>query len=171
MADVAAGRTDALDCLYRAYRGPLRGYFLRMGVGAGLADDLVHDTFARVLRYRTSFRGDGSFRGWLFGIARNVLYRTRDADADHAPVRDDVPASDDVDRRLELRDRVRVVEDALWRLSTEDRELILLGRVEGIPYREIGRMLNCTEGAVKVRMFRALRRLTQQLPDDWQEQP
>ena len=70
MFQVKAGRLDRLGVLFESNKVQLFNYFLRSGCHRALSEDLVQDTFMRVLAYRTSFKGTSTFR--LYGIARNT---------------------------------------------------------------------------------------------------
>jgi RNA polymerase sigma-70 factor (ECF subfamily) len=56
-------------------------------------------------------------------------------------------------------ERLRMVEEALFRLNADQREILVLSRYQGLKYREIGAILGCSVGAVKVRVFRAIMNL------------
>src|SRR5437867_4492395 len=66
------GDLRAFDRLYERFERPLFG-FIRAQLGdAGLAEDVLHDTFMAVLRERDAPKEVRSFRAWLFQIARNL---------------------------------------------------------------------------------------------------
>lgn len=58
-------------------------------------------------------------------------------------------------------ERAQLVEKALYRLSKDQREILVLSRYEGLKYKEISEIMGCSEGAVKVRIFRAIMSLKQ----------
>jgi RNA polymerase sigma factor (sigma-70 family) len=165
MLQVAAGQRDALARLFDRYHKRLFQHFVRLGHARAASDDLVQDTFLRVLRLGSSYRGDGYFIGWLYRIARNVA---NDAWQDIAcldPLDDDMalllPASPDHDpaaqheiAALELR-----LQRALRQLPRESRELVLLSRVSELDSETLARLFDCTAGTVKVRLHRALLQL------------
>ena len=163
MQAISSGAREPLDELYRRYQGELRRYFRRFDTGPAEADDLVHDTFMRLMRYGASFDAERPFRGWLFGIARNVALGTV-RKARHVAI-DDVslaaPGQDSVGRKVD--DALEALEVGLGRLSDDDRALLIMAKLERRPYRDIARTLGATEGAVKVRVFRALNRLRAEL--------
>ncbi len=67
------------------------------------------------------------------------------------------------DQLLETGDEIGRLRRALDSLSDDDREVILMSRYQGMKYQEIGRVMGVTEGAVKVRMFRALKHLAERV--------
>ena len=72
MAKVRDGDPEKLGLLYERYKRPLLGFFTGMVRDRELSEDLLQNTFVRILKYRHLFRGDGDFRTWMFHIARNV---------------------------------------------------------------------------------------------------
>lgn len=76
-ADLAAIRqggptaTKAVTRLYQSYRRPLLGYFMRKGVDAAEAEDLLQEVFISVTRQAGSFRGESKVSTWIYRIAEN----------------------------------------------------------------------------------------------------
>lgn len=166
MQKVKAGNLDHLGLLYERYKRPLFGYFYHMNNDKMLAEDLVQSVFIRVMKYKHSFRGDGQFKTWVFHIARNVnadhfrksknLTRTYELDDEHT----EVIASDDDEGQKEH--QLSRMEKALGMLDKEKKELLTLSKLKNIKYKDIGELYKCSEGAVKVKVFRAMKALKQQ---------
>src|SRR6188768_4519383 len=164
MIKVRDGHLDTLGLLFARYKRPLFGFFYGMNRDAELCEDLVQNVFFRILKYRYLFRGYGDFKTWMFHIARNVNHdnfrkdKIRHKDSiedweDHLRDDNDSVASIQKDEELKL------LSMAMDRLPEEKRELLLLSKYQDKKYKEIGEMLGCTEGAVKVKVFRALQDL------------
>lgn len=166
MARVRDGDLDQLSLLFARYKRPLMGFFYGLTRDTEASEDLLQNTFFRVLRYRHLFRGDGEFRSWLFHIARNVnhdryrkegklkkesidLWANRLTHEDH---------SSNQWIRQEEHERLAA---ALAKLDEDKREVLLLSKYQEKRYREIGLVLGCTEAAVKVKVFRAMNELRQ----------
>lgn len=164
MFEVQAGRLDRLGLLFERHHRSLYGYFLRLTRHPARSEDLVQEVFLRVLTYRRSFRGEGSFKAWLFMIARRVYYddgRTwrREPPAEettHLEATSPDPAPLD---RLAQHDAEAALHAALDALPETKREVVILSRFHGLKYEEIAELLGCTVGAVKVRVHRALKDL------------
>ena len=165
MIKVKDGDLDKLGLLFERYKKPLFGFFYSLNKDAPLSEDLVQNVFLRILKYRYLFRGDGDFRTWMFHIARNVSH-------DHFRKMKWNGRSDDLDqwqeklsnnenRQTEFQhdEEMQLLSQALDKLPEEKREIILLSKFHEKQYREIGEILGCTEGAVKVKVFRALHEL------------
>ncbi len=168
VTQAAAGDQDAFDALVARHR--LRVFNLaRALVGDdGEAEDLVQETFVRAWRSVGRFRGQSTFRTWLYRVALNVIHthlarrarrrgvwgwwREGTAPAEPAGGRGGDALEGDLVRR-DLIDR------ALARLSPELRAAVTLRDVEGLEYREIAEALGIPVGTVMSRIFRARARL------------
>jgi RNA polymerase sigma factor (sigma-70 family) len=163
MTAVRDGDLAKLGLLFERYHAGLFDFLSRMTGDRTSAEDLVQDIFVRVLKYRATYRDDGSFETWLFRIARNAradYFRTRQAleplaaEALERPEPGPGPM-----RRLEAdRERARL-KQALLQLREDKRELIVLVRYRGMKHEQIAELLGIETGAVKVRLHRALREL------------
>ncbi|HVH66845.1 MAG TPA: sigma-70 family RNA polymerase sigma factor [Gemmatimonadales bacterium] len=136
------------------------------------AQDVVQDAYLRALKYFSGFRGDdaGSARAWLLAIVRNTAYtwrhRQRDAalatefDEEHhsAAVAGEHPAA-----ALDRTAARESLHQALDRLPSEFREVIVLRELEGLSYKEISDVAAVPVGTVMSRLSRARRRLQEAL--------
>jgi RNA polymerase sigma-70 factor, ECF subfamily len=124
-------------------------------------DELVQDTFVRAFNSLDGFRGESSFRTWLFTIQRRLLLdrrrsekRRRDRDelqeTDASTEYDalDSVVADETQRRLR---------DAVRRLSPTQREVFTLRITDGLSYKEIAEAVGTTEGAARVHYHNAMR--------------
>jgi RNA polymerase sigma-70 factor (ECF subfamily) len=164
MLKVRDGDLDKLSLLYERYKRPLYGFFYGLLKQQELSEDLVQNTFLRILKYRHLFRGEGDFRAWLFHIARNV-------NNDHHR-KNKIKATEELEdwqervghqenRAAEMQEMEehQLLSMAMERLPGDKREILLLSKFQEKKYSEIGAVLGCTEGAVKVKVFRALQEL------------
>jgi len=164
MLKVKDGNLDTLGLLFERYKKPLFGFFYGMNKDAELSEDLVQNVFFRILKYRYLFRGEGDFKTWMFHIARNVNndhYRKNKLGKSE-PVEsweNRLGHDDSYSVQLQQDEEARMLSIALDRLSPDKREIILLSKYQEKKYKEIGEILGCTEGAVKVKVFRALQDL------------
>jgi RNA polymerase sigma-70 factor (ECF subfamily) len=156
-----AGGDWAWRELYRAFAPPLDGYLRLRGVPD--ADDIVGETFLRVVRHLERFEGDESaFRSWVFTIARNLVVdaaRKRDRrPSDATPIRSlqsigPVAAfEDDTVGTLGTAEAIR----ALTELTDDQRDVLLLRVVADLSIAQVAQVLGRREGAVKMLQARAL---------------
>jgi RNA polymerase sigma-70 factor (ECF subfamily) len=165
MLRVKAGDVDRMGLLFERYHRPLFGFLYHMLGRADTSEDLVQNVFYRMLKYRHTFTGEGEFRTWMYHLARNVLAdhvkKNRHAKhhADVADVAEHLGGGATADAGLERAQEVATLHQALARLSPEHREVLVLSRFQEMKYGEIAQVLGTTEGAVKVRVHRAMHEL------------
>jgi RNA polymerase sigma-70 factor (ECF subfamily) len=162
MRQVRSGRTAALATLFERHHARLYRYCLRMTGQRSAAEDLVQDIFMKMLKYKATFRDDSELVPWMFGIGRNAclahLRRTAD---DRAPHDEDFVErlAEEPTEESQHADQHEIVRKALQRLPVERREVLVLSRYEFKSYEEIAVLLDCSVGAVKVRVHRAIKQL------------
>jgi RNA polymerase sigma-70 factor (ECF subfamily) len=183
MAAYRDGDAQAFSALFAQLAARVHRFFMRCFGETAVADDLLQQTFLKVHRARGAFRGAGA-RAWIFAIAARVRldeYRRRrripeDGDDEALARAPDRAAADrgDVLVALDRARRESAVSDAINSLPESQRVILHLHRVEGMTFAEIARVLDTTEGAVKLRAFRAygrLRKLLAPLIDEPAEPP
>lgn len=116
------------------------------------ADDLVQETYRRMMQSLPGFRGDGSARSWLLRIARNTC-----ADATRSRRRQRVFDSYEALPELEAGPPAGWVEVAsvLADLSPDRRQAFVLTQILDLPYQEVAEILECPIGTVRSRVARA----------------
>ncbi len=167
MIAVRDGELDALGELFERHHGPLFGFLVKLTGQRPAAEDIAQIVFQRMLKYRHTYRDDGSFTAWMYHLARRCAadhFRRANA-APHAtdPVdlqdhADDAPHASD---HATTRDDHALLHTALARLDRDDREVLLLSRFQELSFAEISGILECSAGAAKVRAHRALQTLRQ----------
>lgn len=163
MVAVQAGDVSRLGLLFERHHRALFKFFLRLTGQTQASEDLVQDVFVRMLKYRATYQPGSQFRTWMYTLARNAHIdryhgRSRDiAMADDAP--EPVSRQPMIVETLERDEQKALLRRALAQLSPDKRELLVLSRFQGLKYEEIATMLGIEVGAVKVRVFRAVRAL------------
>lgn len=162
----ASGNLAGMSEIYERRHRALFRFFFRLTGRQSPAEDLTHEVFLRMIRYRHTYTSGDLFEAWMYRIARNVF-------ADHTKKhRLETPAAEG---QLELVDSGRpsqldsaakqqdlaLLHRALRELPDEKRELIVLSRFQGLTYEQMGRILGCEAGTVKVRVFRAMKEMGQ----------
>jgi RNA polymerase sigma factor (sigma-70 family) len=157
---------QAFGELYRRHAAAVHDWFARRVAWA--AADLTAETFARAWLSRRGFvdEREGSALPWLLGIGRNVLRESarHDRVETRARARLGLPltlAEDDgysaVDERLSPRPSLRA---ALEALPPHERQALELRVVDELSYDDVARSLEIRPAAARLRVSRALRRLT-----------
>ena len=166
MQELAAGSGRALERLYGRYAPRLAGFFWRMGAGADQLDELVQDTFVRLWRYKSNWRGEGSVSTYLFGIARSAWLESRSGTRGALGLEGRPPGGAEAprpDRELERRELGREISNALAGLPGPLRDVFSLATAGGLKYREIAELLGIPVGTVKSRMAAAEEKLRERL--------
>lgn len=165
MLKVKAGDLDKMGLLFERYHRSLYGFLFHMTNQKEASEDMTQNVFYRMLKYRNAFVGDGEFRTWMYHLARNVLndhakknIRNR-AQYDIKDFEERIGGSTLADEHFEKEEELNMLEKALGSLSTENRELLILSRYQELSYQEIAKILDTTEGAIKVRVHRAMGQL------------
>ena len=152
---------DHIDRLYRAARG--------MCGSREEAEDLVQETFARVLRKPRILRSEDDL-GYLLRVLRNTFFSSRRGAARRpqtTPFPDDVEF---VDERAAMRPEARLESDDLYAaiaaLPHEFRDALVAIDVVGLSYREAARSLRVREATITTRLHRARARVARTLLPD-----
>jgi len=124
-------------------------------------DELVQDTFVRAFASLDGFRGESTFRTWLFTIERRLLMDRRRAQR-RRPEGDELKA-DAAATEFSALDEVVAgeaearIKQAIERLTPTQREVFVLRVTEGLSYKEIAQAVGTTEGAARVHYHNAMR--------------
>jgi RNA polymerase sigma-70 factor, ECF subfamily len=124
-------------------------------------DELVQDTFVRAFNSLDGFRGDSSFRTWLFTIERRLLLDRRRSEKrrrDKTEIQEgDASTEYDALDSMVADETQRKLKVAVGRLSPTQREVFSLRVAEGLSYKEIAEAVGTTEGAARVHYHNAMR--------------
>ena len=165
------GDAMAFERLFATLAPALRAFFVRSVGNASDAEDLMQTTLLKVHGSRDRWRRGARLRPWVFTIAARVRsdWLRRRGRALEDPLEDEEPASPAADTDAvtaslshEREERVRAAIDSL---TESQRMIVHLHRFEGLTFGEIGKALGISEGAAKLRAFRAYERLRKLLLD------
>ena len=165
MLAVRDGELDALGELFERHQGPLFGFLCKLTNDRPAAEDIAQTVFQRMLKYRHTYRDEGSFTAWMYHLARRCAadHFRRSHAAPHAADPTDMHEHADeaphAAHHATTRDDHALLHAALARLDHSDREVLLLSRFQELSFAEISGILECSVGAAKVRAHRALRTL------------
>jgi len=174
-----SGEVRAFEELARRHRAAVFNFILRLVSERSRAEDLLQETWLKVVRTAPSYEKKAKFTTWLFTIARNLCvdsmrrerYRKVESlDAAADPAEDGPPRSEGVagdgaspDRAAYAASIRPKLQAALAALPEEQREVFLLREYAGIPFKEIAEVTGVPENTVKSRMRYALESLRKQL--------
>lgn len=149
---------QAFHAFYRQTARPLWGYIRRALGDPSHADDILQDTYLRLLRARTPARDPREHRAVLYKIASNlVVDHCRRAKRERAAAAERAPAGEAASGRdLALR---MDMERVFGQLRPQERAMMWLAYVEGSDHREIAEAVGVKEKSVRVLLFRTRKRL------------
>jgi RNA polymerase sigma-70 factor (ECF subfamily) len=151
----------AFHLLYARTAVALRGYVARTLGNATHADDIVQETYLRLLRRPLPTRDEDQLRAYVFRIASNLVvdyWRAHKHDAST-----DVPERGATGPDQALRIDVGRL---FGRLKPRERQLVWLAHVEGADHREIAATLGLRAGSIRVLLSRARSRLARMLREN-----
>jgi RNA polymerase sigma-70 factor (ECF subfamily) len=178
------GDMGAFDELVIRHRGKIYAMIRNMVKNDADAWDLSQDVFIKAWQALPRFEARARFSTWLYRISHNAVYdwvRKRkiesagelndeifdrekiDSSARTAP--SFVESPDDALANTELRGKI---EAALAKLSADHREAVILKDVQGLSYKEIADVMECSIGTVMSRLFYARQKLQTLLKDEYE---
>jgi RNA polymerase sigma-70 factor, ECF subfamily len=176
MLDVKAGDELSFELLLKKYRTPLVNFLYRMVKDQAAAEDLAQEVFLRIYRARKEYSPSAKFTTWLFRIATNLaLNAIRDGRYRQMQISIDTPRDEDepvieiaaqearADDRLIERERNEMIRSAILTLPEKQRVAVILHKYQDMDYTQIGKILGCSESALKSLLFRAYETLRVQL--------
>ena len=179
-AAAPAGATEAespfadFDEFIRLYQQRVYRLVLAQTSEPDLAEELTQECFIRAFQKQKGFRGDSQVFTWLARIAINLVrdhFRNRrfalwrklirfDASEPEQSQAEQVPdPASTPEEHLLRRERLERVSQRIQKLTTPQREALLLSAVEGMSIEEISRATNRRPGTVKSHLHRAMMNL------------
>jgi RNA polymerase sigma factor (sigma-70 family) len=155
------GENQALEALFERHAGPVHGFLTRMVRDRALADDLLQATFLSVVRSADRYQRGAKVLPWLMTIAANAardsLRRSSQqvellTDHRDLPEPSVLPAPSDPKAR-------KLIEDAFAQLPAQQREAVVMHKLNGLSFEEIARALNISETAARIRAHRGYEKL------------
>lgn len=181
MARYKEGDARAFELLLKRHEGPVFRFIFRMVKNREKANDLLQETFLRVVKNAKRYSAKAKFTTWLYTIARNqCIDALRKAKHRRHPSLDQPHGADPEGRTLmeklpgrspdgfertdagELRERI---DAALTRLSEEQREVFVMREFQRLKFKDIAVIVGVSENTIKSRMRYALENLRLALAD------
>jgi RNA polymerase sigma-70 factor (ECF subfamily) len=159
-------RDDHFERLYEQHAQPLLAFLVYRTADRALAEDILADTFERVLSSRRGFdRRKASEKTWIYTIALNLLRdNARRADAAGRAMEQVVAgAHTALPSAVDAFEHRDTIQRALGILSTEEREAIALRYGADLTLPEIAELIDEKLSTVEGRVYRALRKMRTEL--------
>ena len=141
----ASRRRQRIIELYDLLRPPLNGYLYYLGLNTDQAEDVIQETFLRLVSRRSDRSKEDNLRAWIFRVARNLsmdVHRAQrrwsrsKADEPRSDIRDRIDPAPSPEQQVLFEERMRRFEQTFAQLTPKQRQCVLL-RAEGFRYREI----------------------------------
>jgi RNA polymerase sigma-70 factor (ECF subfamily) len=160
----------AFGALFDFFAPRVKGFLMRSGMPASIAEDMAQDTLLTVWRKADQFdRKRAAAPAWIFTIARNLRIDSLRREQRAALIGVDPSESPDEPERPDTAtlaaERDRRVREAMDELSDEQVRVVELSFFEGRPHGDIARALSLPLGTVKSRLRLAMKQLRERLVD------
>ena len=168
MVLVKKGDHRAFSVLYDRYSGRMKAFFLRMlWQEEELAEDQVHDLFAKLIERPELFKEGFAFEPWIFRIAINMcknMYRKRQFEQEYlSHLKSEGIELSTVDQKLDMEVKKDALARALELLDEERKELFLLRYQQEMSIKDLAVHFDTSEGTIKSRLFYIKKSLTEVL--------
>ena len=161
MQGVSSGDLKLLSGLYERYKVMIYNYFLKMTYDRELSNDLVQNVFIRIIKYKSSYNPDYSFKSWIFRIAKNTMndhFNSATKKNEFVDVSQLEGFFHDGESNEQIA-REKNLYAALSQLEPDKRELIVWSKLQGMKYEEIAGIKETSVGAIKVQIHRTMSEL------------
>ena len=161
------GDVDAFGDLYSIYLGSIYRYVFYHVRDKMIAEDITQEVFVKAWKAIGSCKGkERTFSPWLYRIAHNQVIDVFRSAPKHTTI--DMPAesllqTSDVEKETEVRSEWEQALEAISRLPEKQKHVIILKFIEGMDNREIEKITDINQTAIRVLQMRALNTLRQQL--------
>ena len=165
------GREEAFRQLVEANMRRVYSVALKFTYRHADADDIAQETFIKAYQALKKFQGNSSFGTWVYRIAINCCLnrkrsKARKIEESHSDELNEMIPDDRTPsmERAVFGGQVRgKVEKALGKLSKQQRAIFIMKHLQHQKISEIAEHLGCAEGTVKQQLFRAVRRMRDEL--------
>ncbi len=142
--------------LVKMHQGKLRGFLMRLTHQHDISDDLAQESFIKAFERLDSFKGSGSFSGWLFQIAYTTFLQYQRASKRHAEISQSFASEHalQIDNYESMKPEQYDLEMALQSLKPEQAAAITLCHSYGYSHREVADILGMPVGTVKTNILR-----------------
>ncbi|MFC1467682.1 RNA polymerase sigma factor [Verrucomicrobiota bacterium] len=173
------GDLSAFDQLVRRYYSKIYGLVYNMTGNREDAEDVVQDVFVKAYSKLGSFRGKSRFYTWIYRIALNSTINFRKKRTRRQAMRlDDLNPDVKEDlafmrlfsgetplRKVKLNELQKKLNDAIQTLSDKHKQAVILHDIQGMPHEEIAKIMKCSVGTVRSRLFYARKKLQEKLTE------
>lgn len=186
LEELRNGRDSALNEIIDRWERPLLSFAWRYVQNESDAQDLVQETFVKVYKYKDRFRPDTRLSAWLFTTLANqcrnfgrwkrrhptvaLLNMAEEMDKETRGIKvDPTDLAPTPDQSAETSDLIHHLREAIKQLPHDLKTTLLLYQYEGLSYKEIAEILNCSLKGVETRLYRTRKQLRRMLASKFKE--
>lgn len=175
LEQMADGDQAAFEAFIHRYHVPIHQYVERLLKDAKKAEDVVQETFIRLLKQLKNKQIPSYPKAWLYRVASNICkdywrsaqYRSEDTAKEEMPVTEDPLAS--VVEIYEKQETRKEILHSLSHLSQSQQQIVMLRFYQDMKLKEIAEIMDLPLGTVKSNLFHALKKLKKVLEEDEEE--
>ncbi|NOY59701.1 MAG: sigma-70 family RNA polymerase sigma factor [Calditrichaeota bacterium] len=173
------GDEQSFKILFEAYQRPIYNFIFRMLGSQEEAADTTQEVFFKVYKRLSSLRNPDFFSTWLFSIAKNeaITSTRRRKSKNHSSLSDidermlrplrEPDHSYEPDEQVLNKEFEAIFQKALLEIPEIYRVAFVLGVLENQPYEQVAKVLGCSVGNIKSRVFRARAHLAKKLKKEY----
>jgi len=168
MLKVKQGQTSCFNAIIDRYQKPIINFAYSLLLDRFEAEDTAQEVFLRVYAKAKTYRPKAKFSTYIFKIARNLCFNKLRRKKSHpcVPLEENrfaAPDQTSPSRILEKKELHSLIEEALANLPARQRSAVILSKYEGLPYKEISKIMGCSVRAIKMLIHRAKETLREEL--------
>lgn len=163
MEGVREGKIEKMAVIFERHHVRLFNFYLRLTGNRNHSEDLVQEVFYRMLKYRSTYKGESKFTIWMYQIARNAHIDYLRKKKSELPLeekgKEALSHEPSPVEKAELGQDIALMRKALSELPWKRREVLVLSRFQNMKYKEIAELMGCRIGTVKAQVHRAIKEL------------
>lgn len=159
MESVSNGNLRALTFIFERYNLRIYNFLNQMVNNREVSEDLTQNVFYKIIKYKHTYNGQ-KFAPWIFKIARNLFlnYYHEQKKTRAIELTEQNLTIIDEDSLEKEEDKIHL-EKLINMLSNEDKELLIMNRINGIKYNEISEIVGSSPATIRVRVHRIINKL------------
>lgn len=155
---------EAVKIFLNQFKIPLYNYIYRMVYNHADAEDILQEVFLKIFKNIERIDFSKNYKSFIYKVARNLTLDFLGKRKDKYELDEEAMGGEDIShRKIETKDRM---EKALQSISREEREIIVLKYIQELKISEISEIIKIPENTVKVRIFRAVRKMRKYIQDE-----
>jgi len=160
------GNVNAYAFLVEKYKHMVYTLTIRIVKNREEAEEVAQDVFVKAYKNLNKFKGDSKFSTWIYKIAYYASLdalklnkrQIRSGNIDNFKEQN-VGNTDDSLKFLHDKERKQIINDAIFKLSEDERVIITLYYFEELPIKEISKVVDLSEDNIKIKLFRSRKKL------------